>query len=72
MSPLKHEDQKMMSSSKLETKTCDHLRSILEKQQKFISEQDAAYEEYLAIDRAKRQKLVKEVMKIILMLMKKA
>ena len=72
MSPLKQEDQKMASSSKPETETRDHTKSKLEKRRNLISEQNAAYEESLAIDRAKRQKLVKEVMKIILMLMKKA
>ena len=64
MSPLKQGDQKMASSSKPDTKTCDHTKSKLEKRRKLISEQDAAYEESLATDRAKRQKLVKEVIKI--------
>lgn len=35
--------------------------SKLEERRKIISEQDAAYEESLATDKAKREKLMKEV-----------
>ena len=65
MSPLKQEDQKTAPSSQPETKTCYQTKSKAEKRRKLISEQDAAYEESLATDQAKRQKLMKEVMKIM-------
>ena len=61
MSPLKQEDQKTAPSSKPETKTCYQTKSKAEKRRKLISEQDAAYEESLATDQAKRQKLMKVV-----------
>lgn len=69
VSLLKPADHKPASSSKLEGKECglnddtikSQTMSKLEERRKIISEQDAAYEESLATDRAKREKLMKEV-----------
>jgi len=66
---LKPADHKPAASSKPEGKECglndDKIKSQtmskLEERRKIISEQDAAYEESLATDRAKREKLMKEV-----------
>ena len=69
VSLLKPAEHKPASTSKLERKECglngDEIKSQtmseLEEQRKIISEQDAAYEESLATDKAKREKLMKEV-----------
>lgn len=66
---LKPADHKPSSTSKLERKECclngdetkSQTLSKLEERRKIISEQDAAYEEPLATDKAKREKLMKEV-----------
>ena len=69
MSLLKPADHKPSSTSKLEGKECSlngeetksQTLSKLEEWRKISSEQDAAYEELLATDKAKREKLMKEV-----------
>ena len=69
VSLLKPADHKPSSTSKLERKECclngdetkSQTLSKLEERRKIISEQDAAYEEPLATDKAKREKLMKEV-----------
>lgn len=66
---LKPADHKPSTASKLERKECglngdetkSQTLSKLEERQKIISEQDAAYEESLATEKAKREKLMKEV-----------
>ena len=70
MSLLKPADHKPSSTSKLEGKECplngeeqtkSQTLSKLEEWRKISSEQDTAYEELLATDKAKREKLMKEV-----------
>ena len=69
MSLLKPADHKPSSTSKLEGKECrlngeetkSQTLSKLEEWRKISSGQDAAYEELLATDKAKREKLMKEV-----------
>ena len=74
---VKPADHNLTSISETETKQCDsssdqaesQALSKLEERRKIISEQDAAYEESLAADKAKRQKLMKEVKYYCLMIM---
>ena len=69
VSLLKPADHKPASTSKPEREECglngDETKSQTlsksEERQKIISEQDVAYEESLATDKAKREKLMKEV-----------
>ena len=54
------------SSSKRKTKTHDYTKSKLEKHRQLIYQQAATYKESLSTERARRQTLVKEVIKIIM------